>query len=324
MSRVLEQSKLERYTLTNKQMSVDLCNFGARILSIKFLNKSGDFIETTLNHKNDKDICQDTACMGATCGRLANRVSNASFFDGKDHHSLIANENNNTLHGGPKGFHNQYWTSSEITSGESFQEINFTLVSEDGDQGFPGKMIANVSYRLSQDNSLKIIFSAKSDKKCPVNMCNHVYFTLGEVNINKLQLCVNADYFLPVDKHSIPSGEVLSIPPSMDFSTKVNLKDKLINRDFDDCYVLSKQVLIDPSLPACTLSSADNDIELAIFTDQIAMQVYSGNHLNEKHAAIALEAQGLVDAVNQVSFECDWVEPDKDYKKFVQYRFYSK
>ncbi|MGB3727219.1 MAG: aldose epimerase family protein [Glaciecola sp.] len=312
MTNTHKQQAIQRVTLVNQHnMQVQVCDYGARILSIKVPNACGELIETTQNYAQDTDILADTAYMGATCGRIANRVSGAKFEVNNTHYHLDANEGNNTLHGGSVGFSHHYW---KLVSHNN-NTVVYEHLSPHLDQGFPGNLQVKVSYTLSDTNELLIQYHVSSDMTCPINMCNHTYFTLGETNgIHALQLQVNAKKYLPVNAHSIPTGEQSVVTQAMDFTAAQKLADKLQLRDFDDCYIVDQQ-------DAVHLVSEQHQLSLTISSDHKAMQVYTGNYLPQKHSAIALEAQGLVDAVNQKTFEAEYVSPQRPYRKFIRYTF---
>lgn len=304
---------IQRISLTNKNdMQVTLCNYGARVLSIKVPKLNGELVETTLNHISDEEIVHDQAYMGATCGRVANRISNAKFMCNGNWVELEANENNNLLHGGIDSFSHRYWDIQQSTN----NTVNFVLESPHGDQGFPGNMTVSTRYTLDDNNSLLIEYEAKCDALCPINLCNHTYFTMGESDIKALELQVNAAKYIPVNEESIPLGTVSPVSPALDFRKPQKLNDKLKLRDFDDCYIVDSKHCV-------TLSSHANQLALQIESNQLGMQVYTGNALDKKYSAIALEAQGLIDAVNHGALSTDWVSPDAPYSKFVKYQFLS-
>lgn len=312
-------SSIKNFTLTNAQgMQVKLSNYGARIISIKVRNNSDQLIETTLNHQTDDEVENDVFYMGATCGRISNRLGKAQFMIGNKLIKLEANEGENLLHGGNVSFSHRFWEVENLQQNNADAQITFILFSENGDQGFPGNLNVKVCYTLTSENELRIDYWAKSDSLCPINMCNHTYFNLGSSSINKLKLTVNANHYLPVDNANIPLGEIRFLPPELDLTHEQLLKLKLNILDLDHCYVLKKNTSF-----AAKLSAEEQGISLLVKTDQEAMQVYSGNYLPKKHSAIALEAQGLVDAPNQAGFACDWVSPNNDYHKYVSYQFIS-
>lgn len=309
--------QLQRITLTNDNlMQVTLCNFGARILSIKVPNKANRLIETTLNYDTDNDIQNDQCYMGATCGRVSNRIKDAKFTHEGTLYALIANEGSNILHGGDKGFSNRLWSITRPPVSGKNNSVTFQLQSPNGDQGFPGNLTAAVTYTLSNRNILSIDYKASCDTLCPISMCNHAYFHLGEKSINDLELQVNANNYTPIDEHNIPTGEFAATQNAFDFSHPQSLSTKLAIRDFDECFLVNNS-------HNARLISRENGLILDIHSDQLGLQVYTGNYLPIKHRAIALEAQGLIDAVNQANFQEEWVGPDHDYRKTIRYEFTS-
>ena len=302
-------------TLTNTAgMQVAICNYGARILSIKVPNKEGVLTETVLNHKEEGLLLKDDAYLGATCGRVANRISGASFILNGSRYDLTSNEGNNILHGGKNAFDKQYWKISSVQKLSDTDSITLELYSPTGDNGFPGNLTSYVTYSLTNENILSIAFKAECDEPCPINLCNHSYFHLGEPDIYKLTLQVKAAKYLPVNSEGIPSGKIDNVTPELDLNKPIELGKLLTNSELNHCFV------VDIS-SSTILSSKESGIRLNIESDQVGMQVYSGRYLSHKHRAIALEAQGLVDAINQPTFASDIVSPNKPYSKTVKYIF---
>ncbi|MFT5669986.1 MAG: aldose 1-epimerase [Glaciecola sp.] len=316
---------IQRITLSNNQnMQVVIANYGARILSIQYKNSDNIWLETTLNEDVDSHILNDNCYMGATCGRVSNRIKGAQYFHKGKSIKLDTNEGENTLHGGAGGFSQCFWTLSPVVvTSENNQSVTLTYISPDGDQGFPGNLTAQVIYTLTHDDHLIIEYKASCDKVSPINMCNHAYFTLGEPSIHAMKLTVFADKYLPVDEKNIPTGKIFAANGMHNYMQAVTLGKRIALKDIDDCYVLVKNSTQKASQLACVLTSNRNKISLSISTNQIAMQVYSGNYLPVKYSAIALEAQGLVDAVNQPGFATDWVGPNQNYRKVIDYYFQS-
>jgi aldose 1-epimerase len=313
---------IERVILSNnKNMQVVIANYGARILSIKYRNTADKWIETTLNYDSDEDMLADKCYMGATIGRVSNRISDAQYSHKGTQYKLLANDEGNSLHGGPGGFSQCIWSMSEVIEDEDGQTVTLTYLSKDGDQGFPGQLLAKVTYRLTADDRLTVQFNASSDKVGPINMCNHTYFTLGEGSIHDLTLSVYAKRYLEMNNDNLPTGNILGINDKYFSKHPTRIADCLKYRDADDCYIIEQNPISDEPKLACILTSRKHNIALSIYSDQIALQVYSGNYLPKKHSAIALEAQGLVDAVNHANFECDWLGPSINYQKVVHYQF---
>ncbi|KAK3920887.1 Galactose mutarotase [Frankliniella fusca] len=179
---------------------------------------------------------------GATVGRVANRIANASFMlDGKEY-KLHANEGNNTtLHGGLRGWDKYVWNASRHVDG-----VTFSLLSPDGDEGFPGAVLAQVTYRLTVDSRLIINMQAIATKPTPVNMVNHAYFNLaghgaGPQEVYRTRLAVNADRYTELDHSQIPTGAFAHVGGTpLDFRTPRLLGDVLPSSEVDHNYVITR------------------------------------------------------------------------------------
>lgn len=312
----MDSSKINRYTLCNDNgMTVELCDFGARILSIKVPNKTGQLVETTLNHESDDAILADDAYMGASVGRVCNRISKAAFtLDGTEYR-LSVNEGKNTLHGGQYGFAKRKWNTDGVNAQRNL--IKFSLLSGDGDQGFPGALAVDIIYSLSEQNELKFEFIATSTKATPINLCNHAYFSMGEETIHDLELTLHADAYLEVDKESIPKGDFTSVAETrFDFNDGAVLSDRLKQGIYDHCYRANAKNM-------ASLTSYKNGLRLELESDHVGVQLYTGNFLPTPQNALCLEAQGYPDAINQEALEHDILRPGEIYNRYVIYRYVS-
>ena len=278
---------------------------------------SGKSSELVYNTLDQEQIVSDSSYRGAICGRVANRIENAEFELNQQQYKLATNEGSNILHGGPVGFSHRYWEMSEVCSDEDYQELTLSLMSKDGDQGFPGNMQVDITYILTQANELKIEFNATCDRACPINLCDHSYFDLGADNIHGLCLQINADEFLKVDRNSIPLGKFSKVEHIMDFRQLSALDNKLQQSTFDNCYKLK-----DGQKLAALLYNPQNKIGLKITTNQVGLQFYSGSIIDGKHRALALEAQGFPNAINSADLPHHIVSPTQPYAKFVTYKFF--
>ena len=312
----MDSSKINRYTLRNDNgMTVELCDFGARILSIKVPNKSGELVETTLNHQSDDAILQDDAYMGASVGRVCNRISKAAFILDGCEYKLSVNEGKNTLHGGQYGFAKRQWNTDGVNAQHNL--IKFSLLSGDGDQGFPGDLAVDIIYSLNQLNELRFEFIATATKATPINLCNHAYFTMGEDTVHDLELTVRADAYLEVDDESIPQGGFTPVEGTrFDFNDGALLSEKLALGIYDHCYRAS-------AVNMASLTSHKNGLRLELESDHIGVQLYTGNFLPTPQSAVCLEAQGYPDAINQEALEHDILRPGEIYKRYVSYRYVS-
>lgn len=322
-------------TLSNKQgMQIKLSNWGATWLSclIPVDNKNR---EVLLGCSSLAQYQQQHAYLGATIGRYANRIAHASIELGDKRYPLVANEGKNQLHGGKLGFDKQLWQIDD----QSNQQVIFSLISCDGDQGYPGELKVQVTYQLTDNNQVIIMFNASTTQTTVVNLTNHAYFNLdGETSNTILNhtLQVNANQFLPVDNHGIPDDNIASVAEfDMDLRQAKRLSDRLLESSerqktggYDHAYLLDKTQTI-----AAQLTSSDNKVTMNVITTKPALQVYTGNFLQhtpnrhngeyDNYAGIALEAQFLPDSPHHPKWpqpSC-WLTPDETYQYQTIYQF---
>ncbi|MWP49853.1 MULTISPECIES: galactose-1-epimerase [unclassified Gilliamella] len=322
-------------TLSNKHgMQIKLSNWGATWLSC-ILPVDEQNREVLLGCQTFEQYEKQDAYLGATIGRYANRIANATIDIDNRHYPLVANQGVNQLHGGKLGFDKQLW---HIQS-QSDQQITFTLTSPDGDQGFPGELNVEVTYQLTDDNKVVIKFKATTTKTTPVNLTNHAYFNLdGETSKDILNhtLQVNANLYLPVDSNGIPSNDLVCVTKNdMDLRKPRLISDRLlasldrqITGGYDHAYLLDKNQAI-----AAKLVSSDKKVTMNITTTKPSLQVYTGNflqHTPNRHngeydnfAGIALETQFLPDSPHHPKWpqESCWLQPNQIYSHQTTYQF---
>lgn len=311
-------------------MQVTLLEYGARVSSILF-PVNGKLTEMTLGYRDNSQYLQDDYYLGASVGRVCNRIAYGQFSLNGTNYQLNRNSSLHCLHGGALGFSQQYWQVESESISE--QSIIFSLLSKEGEQGFPGELMVKVKYTLTDDNSLVIDFSAQPSTATLVNLCNHCYFHLGNSSINDLELSINAKEFLPIDNSGIPLGKAEFIANSdFDFTkeklvfdtlSKSNEPQILTNKGFDHCYVLSP-VKSNNLKANAVLSSRRSGVQLNVFTDQLGLQLYTGQYLSgdfEPYQALCLEAQHFPDAINNPYLNSPIVEAGNLYSKQVRYQF---
>ena len=321
-------------TLRNSNgMVATFMDWGATWLSARVPMHDGSVREALLGCATPSDYLHQTAYLGATVGRYANRIAHAQIQRDGVTHSLSANQGVHQLHGGPEGFNHRRW---QIVC-QSENEVEYHLDSPDGDQGFPGELMVSLRYHLADDNTLSIHYQATVDQPCPVNLTNHAYFNLdavhGDARQHRLQL--NADYYLPVDSEGIPSAPLKNVSGTgFDFrQAKVVAQDFLQDHDqqrvkgYDHAFLLNDQ-----QQPAAELWSADGQLQLRVFTSAPALQFYSGNYLQGTPAreqdvynafqGIALESEFLPDSPNHPEWpqpDC-WLQPGESYQSVTRYQ----
>ena len=246
---------------------------------------------------------------GKTIGRYANRIARGAFtLDGATF-ALLTNEGRNTLHGGPDGFSKRTW---EVAA-QSAASVTFALRSPDGDQGFPGALECSVRYTWSNENALRIDYTATTDTPTVVNFTNHVYFNLtGEAgrSIAQHRLQLAASRYTPVDAESIPTGEVVAVDALRDFRTERDVGTAAFDCNFAlDGY--------DGTLRyAATLTDPESGRTLVVETTEPGVQLYTG-----KPGAIALETQHFADAPNHPNFPSTVLRPGAAFASTTIYRF---
>ncbi len=332
------------FTLCNNSgLEVRITNFGARIVSIRLPDSKGDICDIVQGFDNIEDYFPEnhSSDFGALIGRYANRLAGGRIeVDGVEY-QLPQNNGPNCLHGGPKGW--QYAVFDVVEA--SPRRLELSLLSPDGDNGFPGNVEVSVVYSLDDDNALRIDYRAATDRSTVINLTNHSYWNLnGDLGSSMLNhtLCIDADRFTPIDDVSIPLGEHLPVAGTpMDFRTP-----KTIGRDidadfeqlgkgsgYDHNWVLNTPRTLDRT--AAVLQSPITGITLEVFTDAPGVQVYTGNFLDgvkgkggvtyPYRSAVCLETQQYPDSPNH-----NWPEstgrltPDKPFESTTIFKIFAK
>lgn len=322
-------AQLESILLTNEYgMSVEIINFGARIKSIKFpINAMPT--EMTLGYTSPEAYVHDEFYLGATCGRVCNRIAGGKFELDGQHYQLPLNDGENCLHGGDDNFSLRFWKIDKQTLTNN--SVTLLLISVDGDQGFPGTLNLSVTYQLSADNKLSIHYSANTNLATPINLTNHTYFNLGEKDCQLLNLQINSSAYLESDAANIPTGKIISVaetdynfrkPASVGHRQKITEDKSLKEKNgYDHCFVLDNTPF---DKPKAILTSLQNQISLSIYTDQPTIQLYTGFYLSEKFSAyqgLCLEAQNYTDADNNKHFPNNIVKPTQQYQRKIIFSF---
>ena len=311
---------MKSVTLTNKDgMTATLLNFGARLVSIK-VPVRGDLTEMLVAYKEHEDYLTDPYFLGAVCGRVCNRISQASFSLADVDYQVDANNGAHCLHGGRGGFSQQFWTIEE----QAESKVVFSLISPHLDQGFPGQLSIRVSYHLQDDNVLAITMQATTTSLTAVNLTHHPYFSLGEPTNQNLKLLLNSSFFLARDDNGIPTGDEVAasalgadlaqLTTVSDLYQKSHYPQILDDQGLDHCFLIKKNKMQQPD---AVLVSDLTGVKLAIYSNQSAMQVYTGHFLTaplRPHAGICLEPQGYTDAVNQPEFPSILIDSDQTYR----------
>jgi aldose 1-epimerase len=328
------------YTLKNENgMEVCVTNFGGRIVSIMVPDKAGKMQDVVLGFDNVADYINVPSDFGASIGRYANRINKGIIVIDNDSIQLPQNNFGHCLHGGPKGWQYQVYEAKQIND----QTLELTMNSADGDQNFPGNVVAKVTYKLTPDNSIDISYSATTDKKTVINMTNHSYFNLsGDASTLSTdnKLFVNSDSITPIDSTCMTSGEMMAVKNTpFDFSTERAISEKIGDttceqikngNGYDHNWVLKDKGNI--NVVAAKLTSPKSGITLQVYTNEPGIQVYTGNFLDgtvkgkkgivyQQRAAVCLETQHYPDSPNKPQWPSVILEPGKTYTSHCIYKF---
>lgn len=281
--------ELSRFVLRKANgVEVVITNYAAAITSFKAPDRNRQFADIVLGFDSLDGYLNDKVFMGAVVGRYANRISNARFsFDGNEYH-LVANNRQNTLHGGPNGFFKKLWTLKASAD----NSVTLTYSSPDGEEGFPGNLVADIAYTLTDAGELKLEYRATTDKPTVVNLTGHAYWNLageGQGDILNSELMIDADLFLPADPASLPRGEIRPVKDTpFDFTAFTTIGDRIASDDgqiklgngYDRCWVLRKQV--GQLTRAAIVREPNHGRTLEVWTTEPGIQFYSGNFLDGK------------------------------------------
>ena len=336
----IDSADVTLYTLVNeKGMQARIMNYGATILGILVPDREGNVGDVVLGFDSLQGYLQKgNPYMGAVVGRYGNRIAHAQFsLDGKTY-TLAANNGNNSLHGGLRGFDKVIWNAKPLP-GDSIISLKMEYVSKDSEEGFPGNCKATVIYSLTPENELKIEYRAETDKPTPINLTNHSYFNLSggsDSTILGQEIMINANRFTPVNNELIPTGKIQEVKGTpMDFTVLKFIGSDIakVKGGYDHNYVLNKN---DSGLAlAVTAYDSLNGRLMEMFTTEPGVQFYTGNFLDGKligkngkhyvqHAGFCLEAQHFPDSPNQPSFPNVILRPGQEYYQLTIYKFSTR
>ncbi len=331
------------YKLTNMSgAEVSISEYGGIIVSIKVPDRDGDLGDVALGFDDLAAYVADTPYFGAITGRYANRIADGQFELDGETYEVPKNNGDNALHGGLKGFDKRVW-QGEMTPDQDGLVLTYT--SEDGEEGYPGTLSSKVSYIWTDDNELRILYEATTDKPTVLNLTNHSYFNLqdgGASSILDHELTIPADRYTPVDAESIPLGEIASLDGSpLDFrmATAIGARIEEENEQlqfgsgYDHNYVL-KDGPGELAL-AATVFDPDSGRAMDVLTTEPGVQFYSGNFLDghhvgkggvayERRSGLCLETQHFPNSPNEPDFPSTELRPGETFQSETVYRFYTK
>ena len=336
---VIEQTSL----INANGMQVDILNLGGIIRRWLVPNFGSEPTDIVLGFDTLEAYLADQAYLGAVVGRYANRIKHGKFTLNSVDYRVDVNQGGNCLHGGADGFNRRIWQTS-INSEEKNPSLLLQLVSEDGDQGFPGQLRAEVIYTLTEDNSLRIEYKASCDQATLYNPTQHSYFNLsghqtGNIDNHHVQLM--ASCFTPTDENAIPSGELLSVDNTpFDLRELTPVIQGLANKheqiklgngfDHNWCLDAFETGTRQPFL-AGIVKDSDSGRTMKVFTTMPGMQLYTANYLGpdpigkggikyQANGALCFETQFYPDSPNQSFFPSAELKPGQQFYSLTEYQ----
>jgi len=341
---MLEGQLVKLFTLTNASgAQVSITEYGGIVVSLKVPDRDGNLGDVALGYDNLDAYVQDTPYFGAITGRYANRIAAGRFEIDGAAYELPVNNGPNSLHGGIKGFDKVVWKGEPTAPGDG---VAFRYVSVDGEEGYPGKLDATVTYTWTDANELKIEYLASTDKPTVINLTNHSYFNLkdgGASTILEHELMINADRYTPVaDAGAIPTGELASLDGTpLDFREATVIGERIEEENeqlgfgsgYDHNYVLNASE--EDITVAATVYDPSSGRVMEVLTEEPGVQFYSGNFLDghhvgkggvayERRSGLCLETQHFPDSPNQPNFPSTVLRPGETYATSTIYRFSTR
>lgn len=316
---------LKIFTLKNgKGTTLKILNFGATVFSLTLKTQNGQGVNVVVGPKDAKTYLtesyfQENRCFGASVGRYAGRISNGKFdLDGKTF--SLHEKDGAHLHGGYRGFQFKLWQ----LIGETKTSIILGCISEDGEEGYPGKLEVQVRYTLTEENEMVVEYWATTNKRTPLNLTNHTYYNLnGSGSVENHQLQIDAVQILELDDKKRPTGKLLALKnKSKDFSELKQIGEN----EVDDTFILKSG-----NTWGALLKSAFTGISMEIETNQPAIVVYVPKIIPNiweyqtgsvsSFPSICLETQNFPDAPNHSNFPCSILNPGEKYHNRSIFRF---
>ncbi len=326
---------VKQYTISNQNgMSVSILNYGCTITNLYVPDKNQKLCDIVLGYQNIADYLDNIYCFGSTVGRFANRIAQGKFsFQGKTY-QLEQNEQTNHLHGGSHGFWNRIWQHIPQENA-----LLFELQSADGDAGYPGDLSCRVAFVLTDDNALKISYTAHSNTSAFANLTNHTYFNLTGHQAEQIldhQLQIQAAAITEIDQNLIPTGYLMPVEHTpFDFRKTKKIGQDIqqqheqlkITSGYDHNFVLDQSA--DPQIK---VFSENSGIEMQIKTSCPGVQFYTGNFLDQRkieksgkpcarRSAFCLETQYFPDAINQENFALPIIDKEHPYRSETTFKF---
>jgi aldose 1-epimerase len=333
------------FTLVNKNgVRAKLTNYGGIVTSLEVSDRDGKLGDVVLGYENLDGYIKSSPYFGCLVGRYGNRIAKGKFkLNGKEY-TLATNNGPNALHGGLKGFDKVLWAAQSMETKDG-PAVELTYTSKDGEEGYPGTLTVKAVYTLTNDNALKLEYTATTDKDTVLNLTHHSYFNLkgaGSGDILGHEMMIKAKQFTPVDETLIPTGELRSVKGTpLDFTAstvigaRIDQKDEQLTfgKGYDHNWVLDKKAG-EMGLAARVYEPTSGRV-LEVSSTEPGVQFYAGNFLDgtitgkggkvyQFRNGLCLEPQHYPDSPNQPNFPSAVLKPGETYHNTIIYKFSVK
>ena len=327
----LNGKTIYEYTLSNDNLTASILNYGGIVRTLIYKG-----VDVVLGRDTLPEYLQNSGCFGAIVGRNANRLENAEFTLNGKLYKLTANDGRNNLHGGSNNWSKRIWDAEE----KDDNTLVLSLMSNDGDEGFPGNVHVRVTYSITPDDALSVTYEGESDCDTILNMTNHSYFNLNGHDSGSAEnhiLSMNCHFYTPNDEECMPTGEILQVKGTpFDFTTP-----NRIGQAFSDDFIQSKMFggldhnfVIDGSglRLAASFCGDKTGIKMDTYTDCPGIQIYSCNKTDSErvckngahyvlHSGICFETQAFPNAMKHTHFPCTILRKGEKYYTQTIFKF---
>ena len=335
--------RADLYRLSNDAgMVLAVTNYGAAVIELRIPDRDGNRADVVLGFDSLSGYLAHSEYFGAILGRYANRIAGGLFVLNNNEYKLNRNEGDNHLHGGIKGFDKALWQFEPFGS-HCQVALKLSYLSRDREEGYPGNLLVNVIYTLTNENVFTIEYTATTDQPTIVNLSQHSYFNLageGSGDILDHELMINANLFTSVNQSLIPTGEVKNVSKTaLDFTRLTRIGQRIDNdeaqlaysKGYDHNWVLNSRGR-DLTL-AARVYEPKSGRTMELHTTEPGLQFYSGNlmrepvlgkagHVYRRRSGLCLEPQHFPDSPNQPNFPSTVLKPGDQYRQTSAFKFY--
>lgn len=323
------------YTLdSGNGVSAQVSNYGALLHRLECPDRSGEKANILCSHPSLEQALKG-GVFGSVIGRFANRIDQGGFTIDDTFHPLetINSRTKIHIHGGKKGFHRQLWKVSDTGKTDDAVHVDFSLVSPDGEEGYPGEVQVKVRYTLTNENILRLEYTGTTNRPTHLNLTNHAYFNLaGEGDILSHELQLFTEQVLEFDERKIPTGKLLSTKDTLfDFRGPVVLGTRIPHLEgggYDHCFALAIEGSPGALCRLAILTDPASGRQMEVSTTKPGVQIYTANHFSgtphPKWGGICFETQFFPDTPNRKEFPTSLLRPREVYRHTTEFRFEVK